>query len=154
MVASIRRCWRQEHIMEQHSRKRTVAGIAALTLALVGVGAGLAAAKGGAAGADTLQAATSTASCSGSTTGMAGFNKSGKAVTISYGASNDTTGGSWAIVVIDNGTPVAMMDSGSIATDWSALLNYSATKGNHAVIVEAISNASGETCSASLSFKV
>ena len=142
--------------MKQHSNKKTVAGIAALTVALAGVGAGLAAAKGGgaAAGADTLQASSSTASCTGSTLGTAGFNKSGNNGTISYGASNDTTGDSWAIVVVDNGTPVTMMDSGSVASDWSALLGYNATKGKHAVTVEAISNATGETCSASLSFKV
>lgn len=144
--------------MTQHSTKKTVAGIAALTVALAGVGAGLAAAKGGTSGSgtvgDTRQAAMSTATCTDSTSGTAGFNKSGNNVTISYGASNDTTGGSWAIVVVDNGKPVTMMDSGSVASDWSALLRYEATKGTHAVTVQAISNASGETCSASLSFKV
>lgn len=144
--------------MEQHSRKRTVAGIAAIALALAGAGAGLAAAKGGGttagAGTDTMQASTSTASCTGGTLGTAGYNKSGNNVTISYGASNDSSGGSWAVVVTDNGTPVTMMDSGTVASDWSALMGYNATKGKHAVTVEAISNATGETCSASLSFKV
>lgn len=142
--------------MTQHSRKKTAAGIAALTLGLAGLGAGLAAAKGGSSmsATDAKQAAGSTATCTGSTVGTAGYNKSGNNVTINYSASNDTSGGSWAVVVVDNGTPVTMMDSGTVASDWSALLGYNATKGMHSVTVDVISNASGETCSASLSFKV
>ena len=147
--------------MGNHTNMRIIAGVAVTAVGLFVAAAGGAAARGGSGsggggggGTDSKAGALVPATCSADAFGYAGYNKSGSAVTVGAGATNDGTGSTWTITITDNlNGEVYRGSTGIVGSDWSLIQNYTAGKGQHVVSVHMESDAGAGSCDASLSFK-
>lgn len=125
------------------------AGLAAALFGVVVVGADARGGSGG--GTDTKQNVMSAMTCGGTSTLQAGYNKSGSRVLIGIAGSGLSGDDSWSGTVTDG--DMVRPEGPASGTDWGILDGYEATKGNHAVLVQMTSSA-GESCTATLNFKV
>lgn len=124
------------------------AGLAAALFGVVVVGAD---AKGGAGGGtDTKQNVMSAMTCDNGSPLSAGYNKSGSQVLIGIAGSGLSGADTWSGTVTDG--DVVRAEGPATGTDWGILDGYSATKGQHAVVVEMSSGT--DHCTATLNFKV
>ncbi|MFM2077872.1 MAG: hypothetical protein RJA49_1762 [Actinomycetota bacterium] len=145
--------------MGKHTNMRIITGVAVTAIGLFGAVAGGAAARGGGSGGggggtDAKAGTLVPATCTADAFGYAGYNKSGSAVTVGAGATNDGTGSTWTVTITDslNGE-VYSGSTGIVGSDWSLIQNYTAGKGQHVVSVHMESDAGAGSCDAALSFK-
>lgn len=118
-----------------------------------GGGGGASGGGGGGGGGDTKQNVLIAANCNGTAFGYAGYNKSGDTASIGFGMNDDLTGADWTVTFTDNGTTFGNHTLPYPGSAWSVLETHVSAKGDHTIGIVATSVA-GETCSASLFYKV
>jgi hypothetical protein len=122
---------------------RTLA-VAAGTGALLFVAAGPASAK---------SISQLPASCSLGTAGHAIFMEQGSRVTLGFGASGEGAAGTWHTTIVDNETNVVLDYTSAQGPAWNISTTKELPRGRHVVAVQGDNLTTGETCTATISFK-
>lgn len=128
-------------------------GAAALALTTIMSFGPIAHARGGVPDAPRLSGVSLV--CSRGGAGNVVLNQSGKRITLAVTAQNVAPSAGWRVTVGDLASGVvATSSTGAVGTLWTSVINYSAVKGSHTVVVDATSLDGSNRCTAVLGYRV
>lgn len=138
--------------MKQLAGGRALGAVAMLLTSVLSMGT-VAQAKGGVPDAPRVSGVP--AVCANGGRGNVVLNQSGRRITLAVSAQDVAASPGWRITVGDTVSGVvARATTGAVSSQWTAVVNYEATKGVHTVIVDLTSIDGANRCVASLSYRV